>query len=83
MIIAITILSVLLVVTMLFVTACIMHVFKIQKELNSISEEQSRQNEDIQNVIIAHMTLVQTLKEAAEAEQINKLYNYNNVKGEA
>jgi hypothetical protein len=29
------------------------------------------------------MTLVQTLKEAAEAEQINKLYNYNNIKGEA
>jgi hypothetical protein len=42
MIIAITILSVLLVVTILFVTACIMHVLKTQKELNSISEEQSR-----------------------------------------
>jgi len=83
MIIAITILSVLLIVTILFVTACIMHVLKIQKELNSISEEQSRQNEDIRNVMIAHMTLVQTLKEAAEVEQINKLYNYNNVKGEA
>ena len=83
MIIAITILSVLLVVTILFVIACIMHVLKIQKELNSISEEQSRQNEDIRNIMIAHMTLVQTLKEVAEAEQINKLYNYNNVKGEA
>jgi hypothetical protein len=83
MIIAITILSVLLVVTILFVTACIMHVLKIQKELNSISEEQSRQNEDIRNVMIAHMTLVQVLKEASEVEQINKVYNYNNVKGEA
>ena len=83
MIIAITILSVLLVVTILFVIACIMHVLKIQKELNSISEEQSRQNEDIRNIMISHMTLVQTLKEAAEAEQISKLYNYNNVKGEA
>ena len=83
MIIAITILSVLLVVTILFVTACIMHVLKIQKELNSISEEQSRQNEDIRNVMIAHMTLVQALKEAAEVEQINKVYNYNNVQGEA
>jgi ABC-type uncharacterized transport system fused permease/ATPase subunit len=68
MIIAITILSVLLVVTILFVTACIMHILKIQKELNSISEEQSRQNEDIRNVMIAHMTLVQALKEAAEVE---------------
>ena len=83
MIIAITILSVLLVVTMLFVIACIMHVLKIQKELGSISEEQSRQNEDIRNLMIAHMTLVQVLKEASEVEQINKVYNYNNVKGEA
>ena len=83
MVIAITILSVLLVVTMLFVTACIIHILKIQKELDLISHEQSRQNEDIRNVMIAHMTLVQTLKEAAEVEQINKLYNYNNVKGEA
>jgi hypothetical protein len=33
--------------------------------------------------MIAHMTLVQALKEAAEVEQINKLYNYNNIKGEA
>jgi ABC-type uncharacterized transport system fused permease/ATPase subunit len=83
MIIAITILSVLLVITMLFVISCIIHILKIQKELNSISEEQSRQNEDIRNIMIAHMTLVQALKEAAEVEQINKLYNYNNIKGEA
>jgi len=83
MIIAITILSVLLVITMLFVTACIMHILKIQKELNSISEEQSRQNEDIRNLMIAHMTLVQALKEAAEVEQINQMYNYNNIKAEA
>lgn len=83
MIIAITILSVLLVVTILFVIACIMHILKIQKELNSISEEQLRQNEDIRNLMIAHMTLVQALKEAAEVEQINKVYNYNNVQGEA
>jgi ABC-type bacteriocin/lantibiotic exporter with double-glycine peptidase domain len=83
MVIAITILSVLLVITMLFVTAYIMHILKIQKELNSISEEQSRQNEDIRNLMVAHMTLVQVLKEASEVEQINKVYNYNNVKGEA
>jgi hypothetical protein len=83
MIIAITILSVLLVVTMLFVTAGIMHVLKIQKELNSISEEQSRQNEDIRNLMIAHMTLVQALKDASETEQMINTYNYNNVKGEA
>ena len=83
MIIAVTILSVLLFITLITCLACVAHILKIQKELNSISEEQSRQNEDIRNLMIAHMTLVQALKEAAEVEQINKLYNYNNVKGEA
>jgi ABC-type uncharacterized transport system fused permease/ATPase subunit len=83
MIIVISILSVLLVITILFVIACIVHILKIQKELTSISDEQSRQNEDIRNLMIAHMGLVQALKEAAEVEQINKLYNYNNIKGEA
>lgn len=83
MIIAITILSVLLVVTILFVIVYMMHVLKIQKELNAISKEQSHQNEDIRNIMIAHMTLVQTLKEAAEIEQLNKVYNYNRIKGEA
>ena len=83
MIIAITILSVLLVVTILFVVAGIMHVLKIQKELNSISKEQSDQNTDIRNIMIAHMTLVQALKDASETEQMINTYNYNNVKGEA
>ena len=83
MIIAITILSVLLVITILFLISGIIHILKIQKELNSISEEQLRQNEDIKNIMIAHMTLVQALKDAAEVEQLNKLYNYNNIKGEA
>jgi hypothetical protein len=60
-----------------------MHILKIQKELNSISEEQSRQNEDIRNLIVAHMTLVQALKDASEVEQINKFYNSGNIVGEA
>lgn len=84
MIIIISILSVLLVITILFVIACIVHILKIQKELTSISDEQSRQNEDIRNLIMAHLNLVQTLKDAAELNKINKTYNYNNNKiGEA
>lgn len=83
MVIAITIISVLLFVTIAFMISCIVHVLKIQKELKSISEEQSRQNEDIRNLMIAHMTLVQALKEASEIEQINKLYNHSKIKGEA
>jgi ABC-type bacteriocin/lantibiotic exporter with double-glycine peptidase domain len=83
MIIAITILSTLLLVALAFIAYCFIHINKINQELNSITEEQLRQNEDIRNIMIAHMTLVQALKEAAEVEQINKLYNYNNIKGEA
>ena len=84
MIIIISILSVLLVITILFVIACIVHILKIQKELTSISDEQSRQNEDIRNLILAHLNLIQTLKDAAELNNINKTYNYNNNKiGEA
>lgn len=83
MVIAITILTVLLVITILFVIACIVHILKIQKELTSISDEQSRQNEDIRNIMVAHLTLVQALKDAAEVNNINKKYNYNNKIGEA
>lgn len=83
MVIAITVLSTLLLVALVFIAYCVVHISKINKELDSISEEQSRQNEDIRNVMIAHMTLVQALKEAAEIEQINKLYNYNNIQGKA
>lgn len=84
MVIAIIILSVLLCIIILFVTSNIIHILKIQKELTNISDEQSRQNEDIRNLIIAHLTLVQTLKEANDLNKINKIYNYNNNKiGEA
>ena len=83
MVIAITILSVLLVVTMLFVTTCIIHILKIQKELELISKEQTNQNTDIRNTMVSLMSLIQALREASEVEQINKTYNYNNIKGEA
>jgi hypothetical protein len=61
----------------------VIHINKINNELNAISEEQSRQNEDIRNLMIAHMGLVQALKEASEIEQLNKVYNYSKIKGEA
>jgi len=37
----------------------------------------------ILSTLLAHMTLVQALKEASEIEQLNKLYNHNKIKGEA
>ena len=43
----------------------LIHIKKINAELDEIAEEQSRQNEDIRNLMIAHYQLVQTLKDAA------------------
>jgi hypothetical protein len=83
MIIIITILSVLLAITMIALSICMKSILQINNELKSISEEQSRQNEDIRNIMIAHMGLVQVLKEASEIEQLNKVYNYSKIKGEA
>jgi hypothetical protein len=83
MIIAVTILSVLLFITLIACLACVAHIIKINKELNLISEEQSQQNEDIRNLMVAHMTLVQVLKEAAEIDQMVKIYNSSKIKGKA
>ena len=83
MIIVITILSTLLVIVTSFTIYCVIHISKINNKLNVISKEQSHQNEDIRNIMVAHMTLVQALKEASEIKQLNKLYNYNKIKGEA
>jgi predicted PurR-regulated permease PerM len=83
MIIIITILSVLLAITMIALSICMKFVLQLNNELKSINEEQSHQNEDIRNLMIAHMGLVQVLKEASEIEQLNKVYNYSKIKGEA
>jgi hypothetical protein len=85
MIIAITILSVLLVVTMLFVTACITHILKIQKELDLISHEQSRQNEDINNLMTSQMEVIKVLQYAASLETkiTSSPLPWSNIKGEA
>jgi hypothetical protein len=84
MIIAITILSVLLVVTILFVTACIMHILKIQKELDLISHEQSRQNEDINNLMTSQMEVIKVLQYAASLETKKQSpIPWSDIKGEA
>jgi hypothetical protein len=83
MIIAITILSVLLVVTILFVTACITHILKIQKELDLIGHEQSRQNEDINNLMTSQMEVIKVLQYAASLETKKQSPIPWSVKGEA
>jgi uncharacterized protein YdbL (DUF1318 family) len=56
--------SILLVITV-FLLSCIIHVRMIQKELEEISLEQARQNEDIGRLMIAYAQLISDLKEAA------------------
>ncbi len=65
---------------------CCIHIYKINVELNKISEEQSRQNEDIRNLMVAHMSLLNAIRAAAEMEQTKdemKIHNYSGIKGEA
>ena len=60
-----------------------LHIKLINKELDKISEEQSLQNEDIRNVMNAHINLVNALTkqiQEPEEEYLNKFYG---VKGEA
>jgi hypothetical protein len=84
MVIAITILSVLLVITLLISLACVAHIIKINKELTLISEEQSRQNEDIKNLITSQMEVIRVLQYAAslETQKQNNMF-WSNTKGEA
>jgi hypothetical protein len=65
------------------VVYCIIHIKLINEELTKISEDQSLQNEDIRNVMNAHINLVNALTkniQEPEEEYLNKFYG---VKGEA
>ena len=65
---------------------CCIHIYKINIELNKVSEEQSRQNEDIRNLMIAHMSLLNAIRAAADMEQTKdemKIHNYSGIRGEA
>lgn len=80
MIILLTTLYVLLIIGLAY---CMLHIKLINKELDKISEEQSLQNEDIRNVMNAHINLVNALTkqiQEPEEEYLNKFYG---VKGEA
>jgi hypothetical protein len=57
--------SLLIIVVILFLLSCVVHVRKIGKELEEISLEQARQNEDIGRLMIAYAQLISDLKEAA------------------
>ena len=61
----ITTLSIILLLVLIFVSR---YITLINREFNSISEEQSRQNEDIRNLMIAYVTLTEAIKKASEPE---------------
>jgi hypothetical protein len=84
MIIAVTILSVLLFITLITSLACVAHIIKINKELSSMSEEQSQQNEDIRNLMVSQMEVIKALQYAASLETKNQPHIlWSNIKGEA
>jgi hypothetical protein len=75
-----TIITALILITS-FLIAAIIHIRKIQTALEEISEEQSRQNEDIRNLMIAHYQIIQALKQANEDARM--IYEARRTKYEA
>ena len=98
MIIAVIILFLLVVFEFAYLASCVIHIKKIQKELESISKEQSTQNVDIRAIAIhlrdltvAHNELVNavngtaTLKNKLKSkkEKVNAITSYFGPIGEA
>jgi hypothetical protein len=77
-----TIITALILITS-FLIAAIIHIKKIQTELKEISEEQSQQNEDIKNLMIAHVQLVNAIQEAAKFIKEEKNVGWKKPMGEA
>jgi hypothetical protein len=65
MIVVLTAVSVLLILLFFYINY---HITLINRELDSISKDQSRQNKDIRNLMIAYVTLTEAIKKASEPE---------------
>jgi len=81
MIISIVILSIAILVTGLYLIACLYHLKAIRKELDAISNEQSTQNADIRGIAIhardltiAHNELVSALNPEKQKPYVIKSY---------
>jgi hypothetical protein len=66
MVAALITISIVLFLAVLFLLGCVIHIIKIQKELEELDSEQGRQNEDIKNLMIAHIQLVNAITEATK-----------------
>lgn len=77
----ITLLTTLCILLIIGLAYCVLHIKLINKELEKITEEQSLQNEDIRNMMNAHVNLVTALTQNVEEEiDHSKFYN---IKAEA
>jgi ABC-type uncharacterized transport system fused permease/ATPase subunit len=81
MIVSIVILSVITLLIGVYLIACLLHIKKIQKELQSLSEEQSTQNADIRSIAIhardltiAHNEIVLALNPEKQKPYVIKSY---------
>jgi len=81
MIISIVILSVITLLIGVYLIACLAHIKKIQKELSSLSKEQSTQNADIRSIAIhahdltiAHNEIVLALNLEKQKPYVIKSY---------
>jgi len=72
-----------LLAALLFLVSSVLHIRKIQKELEEISLEQVRQNEDIKNLMIAYVQLISDIKEAANMSRNIERSGWKKPMGEA
>jgi hypothetical protein len=75
--------SLVLLVVILFLVSSVLHIRKIQKELEEISLEQVRQNEDIKNLMMAYVQLISDIKEAADMSRNIERSGWKKPMGEA
>jgi hypothetical protein len=72
-----------LLAALLFLVSSVLHIRKIQKELEEISLEQVRQNEDIKNLMMAYVQLISDIKEAVEVSRNIEKSGWKKPMGEA
>jgi hypothetical protein len=75
--------SLVLLAALLFLVSSVLHIRKIQKELEEISLEQVRQNEDIKNLMMAYVQLISDIKEAADMSRNIERSGWKKPMGEA
>lgn len=83
MVAALITISIVLFLAVLFLLGCVIHIMKIQKELEELDSEQGRQNEDIKNLMIAHIQLINAIQEAASISKNVESSGWKKPMGEA